>query len=61
LEIEKAFMSIVEKHNLKLGSIAQPARVAITGVAASPGIFEVMEIVGKEKVLKRLSRVIKGE
>jgi glutamyl-tRNA synthetase len=55
-EIEKAVISLAEVHKLKLGDIAQPARVAITGTTASPGIFEVMEIVGKEKVLKRLSR-----
>ena len=57
-EIEKAFISLSERHELKLGAIAQPARVAITGTTASPGIFEVMEIVGKEKVLKRLGRAI---
>ncbi|MBF0557839.1 MAG: glutamate--tRNA ligase [Nitrospirae bacterium] len=57
-QIEKAFMSLAEKRQLKLGDIAQPARVAITGTAASPGIFEVMEIVGKEKVLKRLKKAI---
>ena len=57
-EIEKAFISLAERHELKLGGIAQPARVAITGTTASPGIFEVMEIVGKEKVLKRLMQVI---
>ncbi len=57
-EIEKAFISLAEKHKLKLGDIAQPARVAITGTTASPGIFEVMEIAGKEKVLKRLLKVI---
>lgn len=57
-EIEKAFYSIVEKKGVKLGSIAQPARVAITGGAASPGIFEVMEIVGRERVMRRLGSVI---
>lgn len=57
-EIEKAFVSVAEKHQVKLGSVAQPARVAITGTTASPGIFEVMEIIGKQKVLNRLSRVI---
>jgi glutamyl-tRNA synthetase len=60
-EIEKAFGSIVEKHGIKLGNLAQPARVAITGGTASPGIFEVFEIVGKERVIKRLSKVIGGE
>ena len=57
-EIEKAFILLAERHKLKLGDIAQPARVAITGTTASPGIFEVMEIVGKEKVLKRLEKAV---
>ncbi len=60
-DIEKAFMAVVEKHGLKMGNLAQPVRVVLTGSTASPGIFEVMEILGKEKVLKRLSRVIEGE
>ena len=59
-EIEKVFHSFAEKHEIKLGIIAQPVRVAITGGTASPGLFEVIEIVGKEKVLKRLSKVIEG-
>jgi glutamyl-tRNA synthetase len=58
-EIERVFKSLVEKHNTKLGNIAQPVRVAITGKTESPGIFEVLEILGKEKVLKRLERAIK--
>jgi glutamyl-tRNA synthetase len=39
---------------LKLGKIAQPVRVALTGRTASPGIFEITEIIGKDKVLERL-------
>ncbi|MEW6417566.1 MAG: glutamate--tRNA ligase [Nitrospirota bacterium] len=58
-EIEKAFMSVVKKHNTKLGNVAQPVRVAITGKTESPGIFEVLEIIGKEKTLKRLEKAIK--
>jgi glutamyl-tRNA synthetase len=60
-EIEKAFAYVVEKQGIKLGNLAQPARVAITGGTASPGIFEVFEIVGKERALRRLSKVIGGE
>ncbi|HWR89088.1 MAG TPA: glutamate--tRNA ligase, partial [Dissulfurispiraceae bacterium] len=56
-ELGKIFQSFTEERGLKLGAVAQPMRVAITGGTASPGIFEVMEIVGKEKVLKRLARV----
>lgn len=59
-EIEKVFISLAEKHGVKLGAIAQPARVAVTGTTASPGIFEVMETVGRQKVLKRLARVVGG-
>jgi glutamyl-tRNA synthetase len=58
-EIEKVFGFLVAKHNIKLGNLAQPVRVALTGKAESPGIFEVIEILGKEKVLKRLEKAIK--
>ncbi len=56
-ELGKVFQTFTEERGLKLGAVAQPMRVAITGGTASPGIFEVMEIVGKEKVLKRIARV----
>lgn len=57
-EIEKVFKTIIEKHGIKLGNLAQPVRVAITGGTESPGIFEVLEIVGKEKTLGRLGKAI---
>ncbi|MFP5239370.1 MAG: hypothetical protein ACLGQW_06035, partial [Acidobacteriota bacterium] len=37
--------------------VAQPLRVALTGRTASPGLFEMVEAMGKERVLKRLKRV----
>jgi glutamyl-tRNA synthetase len=43
-----------EKNALALKDIAQPARVALTGRSASPGLFEVMEVLGKERTLDRL-------
>jgi len=58
--LENTFKAIVEKHGIKLGALAQPVRVAMTGGAESPGIFEVLEIIGKEKTLKRLERAIKA-
>jgi glutamyl-tRNA synthetase len=57
-DMEKVFSALVERHNIKLGNLAQPVRVAVTGKAESPGIFEVLEILGKEKVLKRLEKAI---
>ncbi len=56
--VEAVFRSIIEKHGVKLGSLAQPVRVALTGGTESPGIFEVLEIVGKEKTIKRIEKAI---
>ncbi|MBI1811715.1 MAG: glutamate--tRNA ligase [Nitrospirae bacterium] len=58
-ELEKVFKSIVEKHGIKLGALAQPVRVAMTGGTESPGIFKLLEVLGKEKTIKRLERAIK--
>jgi glutamyl-tRNA synthetase len=44
-----------EKNALALKDVAQPARVALTGRSASPGLFEVMEVLGKERTLERLA------
>jgi glutamyl-tRNA synthetase len=57
-ETHKVFDRIMEERDLKLGKIAQPVRVALTGGTVSPGIFEVMDILGKDKVLKRLNAAI---
>ena len=57
-ELQKIFGEITEKRGLKLVQIAQPVRVALTGGTVSPGIFEVMEILGKEKVIERLKRAV---
>lgn len=56
--LENAFKSVMEKTGLKLGKIAQPVRVALTGKTASPGIFEITEIIGKEKVIQRLKQAV---
>ncbi|NWF98299.1 MAG: glutamate--tRNA ligase [Nitrospirae bacterium] len=58
-KLENIFKSIAEKYNVKLGSIAQPVRVALTGKSESPGIFEVINILGKERAIKRIEDAIK--
>ncbi len=55
-EIEKSFNELKDEKGLKLGQIAQPVRVAITGSTVSPGIFEVIEIIGKERIIKRVEK-----
>jgi len=57
--LEEIFKEIVARKNIKLGAIAQAVRVALTGKSVSPGIYEVMRILGKEEVLKRLARAVK--
>ncbi|MEN8245922.1 MAG: glutamate--tRNA ligase [Thermodesulfobacteriota bacterium] len=56
--LEDAFRAVMEKSGLKLGKIAQPVRVALTGRTASPGIFEIIAIIGKDKVLDRLRKAV---
>ncbi len=47
-----------EEENLKLGKVAQPLRAALAGSTVSPGIFEVMEVLGKEESIGRLDDAI---
>jgi glutamyl-tRNA synthetase len=58
-DLENAFKAVMEKTELKLGKIAQPVRLALTGRKASPGIFEIIEIIGKDRVLSRIKDAIK--
>jgi len=57
-ELEGAFKSVMEQTGLKLGKVAQPVRVALTGKTASPGIFEILHVLGKERTVGRLMRAI---
>lgn len=57
-ELRKLIEAMAAEEGRKLGEIAQPIRVALTGKQASPGIFEVAAILGKEAVLKRVRRAI---
>jgi glutamyl-tRNA synthetase len=56
--IEQVFQQLVAESGLKLGAIAQPARVALTGDTVSPGIHQVMAILGRERVLGRLRQAL---
>ena len=49
---------IAAAHELKLGRVAQPLRVAVTGSAASPSIDVTLELVGREQCLKRLDKAL---
>lgn len=49
-----------EKTGLKLGKIAQPLRAALTGRATSPGVFDVLAVLGKDESLGRIEDQTKG-
>jgi glutamyl-tRNA synthetase len=51
---ESAMRNFAETHGLKLGAVAQPLRVALTGRTTSPGIFEVLAVLGQDECLARL-------
>jgi len=53
--IDGAARVFAEERGLKLGKVAQPLRAALTGRTVSPGIFEVMVLIGKEETLARLA------
>src|SRR5216683_850293 len=51
---EAAMRAFAEQNNLKLGAVAQPLRVALTGRTTSPGIFDVLAVLGRPESLARL-------
>ncbi|MCO5093261.1 glutamate--tRNA ligase [Bosea sp. (in: a-proteobacteria)] len=53
--LEAAVRAYVEESGLKLGQAAQPLRAALTGRAMSPGLFDVMAVLGREETLARLA------
>ena len=52
--IEESFRQTVEDLGLKASDLVHPVRVALTGRAVGPGLFESIEVLGKEKTLERL-------
>ena len=56
--IELAFSNTLQKCGLKLAELAQPVRIAMTGSTVSPGIHEVIEVLGKKRCLDRLQKLL---
>ena len=52
---EAAMRTFAEQNGLKLGAVAQPLRVALTGRTTSPGIFDVLSVLGRLECLARLA------
>ncbi len=56
---EQAARALAESRGVKLGNIAQPLRAALTGSNVSPGIFEVLEVLGRDETLGRIDDVLR--
>ena len=52
--LERILHGLIERHGLNMGKVAQPLRVALTGRTVSPGIYEVMTLLGKDRTLQRI-------
>ena len=59
-QLEVIFKEIMEITELKFGKIAQPLRVALTGGVPSPGIYQVLQVLGKERSLQRIEEAIRA-
>ncbi len=55
---ENAVKQLAETQDIKLGKLAQPLRAALSGSNVSPGIFDVMDVLGREETLGRLDDVL---
>ena len=57
-EYEERAKAFLEAEGKKLKDLAQPLRIAITGTSVSPGIFEVIEIIGAETLKRRIDKFL---
>ena len=53
--LDAALRAYAESSGRKLGQVAQPLRAALTGRASSPGIFDVLALLGREESLARIA------
>ena len=53
-DLESALRSLAEERGVKAGALIHATRVAVTGQAVSPGIFDVLEVMGRDRVVSRL-------
>jgi len=56
--IEKAFNDLAVSRNCKLGELVGAVRLAVSGVTAGPGLWELFEVVGKEEVINRIEKAL---
>ena len=58
ISTEEVFRSLAEEKEIKAGLIINAARTAVSGTSVGPGLFEMLEVLGKETVVNRLTRAV---
>ena len=58
VELEALFRTLAEERDISAGKLIHPVRLAVTGSGSSPGLFEVLELLGRERTLARLERLV---
>ena len=58
LKLEQTLKAVAVELGVKAGALVHPARVACTGNTAGPSLYHLLEILGKENVLKRIDRTL---
>jgi glutamyl-tRNA synthetase len=57
--LEKAIHEFAEKHNLKMGDVVNPLRVAVTGQGVGPGLYDCLAILGRETCRARIASTLR--
>ena len=57
--LEAALRALAEKRGVKAGVLIHATRVAVTGQAVSPGLFDVLELLGRDRVVARIEACIR--
>ena len=56
--VEKVFDQIMNQHDIGLGKVMKPLRIAISGISYGPGIFDMMILLGKDLTINRINNAI---
>ena len=56
--LERVLRTVAESKEISAGRLIHPTRLAVTGRGASPGLFEVLELLGRDRTLTRMDRLI---
>jgi len=56
--LNQLFQDLAAETGLKMANLAQPVRLALTGRTASPGLYEIINILGKPETLRRIGQAV---